>query len=166
VPSDQDQDDEDALPLLEDDDRPGTEDVISQGPEFVPRDQDQDDGNAPPLPPVPPPGGNPGYDDEIPDGGAVIVLRDNDSPGTEDVISQGPELTPHEKVRKHLALAIMWSLLAIYGATVGVFLVDKLTGNRLSESALTTTIAAISGLQGLGAAIVGFYFGVQEKSQK
>lgn len=94
------------------------------------------------------------------------VLEDNATPGSQPVISQGPELSPHDKVRKHLALAIMWSLLAIYAATIGIFLWDKLTDNRINETALTTTVAAISGLQGLGAAIVGFYFGVQEKNGK
>lgn len=163
MPSDQGQDGD---VLLEDDESPETGDVISHGPKFMPRDQAHDDGNAPPLPPVPPNGGNHDGDDDTPNEGPDSVLKDDESPGTVDVIGKGPDLTPHEKVRKHLALAIMWSLLAIYGATVGVFLLDKLTGNRLSETALTTTIAAISGLQGLGAAIVGFYFGVQEKSQK
>lgn len=74
-----------------------------------------------------------------------------------------PHPSSPERVRRHLALLITYVLLIIYAAVLGVFLVSTILGGVFRTGELTAAIAAVSGLQGLAAAIVGFYFGVRER---
>lgn len=100
----------------------------------------------------------------------VVEWREDHVPSTESldkaVVTEEKGKDHPDKVRRHLALAVMWSLLGIYAVTIGLFLIDKFLSNKIPSTDLTAAIAAISGLQGLGAAIVGFYFGVKEKKNE
>lgn len=74
-----------------------------------------------------------------------------------------------DNVRRALALPILWFLLVTYALTIGAFVVTRVIPNDpalFSSDALTAAIAGISGLQGLGAAVVGFYFGVKQEERK
>lgn len=81
-------------------------------------------------------------------------LKDKDHPDT---------------VRRALALPILWFLLVTYALTIGAFLVSRFIPHDpalFGSQDLTAAIAGISGLQGLAAAVVGFYFGVKQEENK
>ncbi|MEW1982399.1 hypothetical protein AB0333_15945 [Citricoccus sp. NPDC079358] len=101
----------------------------------------------------------------------VFEIRENRLPDTtESFTSKETKDKRHpDTVRKNLAFLILWFLLGTYLLTIGAFLVSKFmpTDPELFGSAdLTSAIAAISGLQGLGAAVVGFYFGVKQEESR
>lgn len=84
--------------------------------------------------------------------------------GVIDEAKNQPKTHP-DAVRRSIALPVLWFLVCTYAVTIGAFLFLRLipgTPNLFSAEELTAAIAAISGLQGLAAAIVGFYFGIKQ----
>jgi hypothetical protein len=74
-----------------------------------------------------------------------------------------------DTVRRALALPILWFLLITYALTIGAFLASRFIPHDpafFGPQDLTAAIAGISGLQGLAAAVVGFYFGVKQEENK
>ncbi len=101
------------------------------------------------------------------------------APGTGDVIKleERPGFGPTFKVEKNkshpdyvrrdLAMPIMYFLLATYVITLGAFVGARLwsRSDLFSSEDLAAAIAGISGLQGLAAAVMGFYFGTASKDK-
>lgn len=99
-------------------------------------------------------GDEPFFENVIPDKADPFKVENKNAPDT---------------VRRALALPILWFLLTTYAITIGAFLVAQFLPdnlNRFSSENLTAAIAGISGLQGLAAAVVGFYFGVKQGESK
>jgi hypothetical protein len=74
-----------------------------------------------------------------------------------------------DTVRRALALPILWFLLITYALTIGAFLASRFIPHDpafFGPQDLTAAIAGISGLQGLAAADVGFYFGGKQEENK
>lgn len=66
-----------------------------------------------------------------------------------------------ESGRKLLALIIVGVLLVLYLGAIGCFLMTGMETNRLIAA-----VAALSGLQALAAAAVGYYYGAQSADNK
>lgn len=104
-------------------------------------------------------------DHEIP---GEFTDPENEMPLGSDPFQVLKDKTKPDAVRRALALPIMWFLLGIYAVTIGTFVITRLipTENSIfSAHEFTASIAAISGLQGLGAAVVGFYFGAKQSEK-
>lgn len=104
-------------------------------------------------------------DDAEPENGPVVVGDLSDEPLKGEIYKEQPPARnrDHKRaVRRDLAMPIMWVLLAIYAVSIGGFVVARFlpaTAATFTSTDLTAAIAGISGLQGLAAAIVGFFFG-------
>lgn len=100
--------------------------------------------------------------DEVPlsDG----VFKDRDTPGSDPTFKVESKNHP-DTVRRNLAMPILYFLLATYVITLGTFVVVRMASRHdlFTSNDLTAAIAAISGLQGLAAAVMGFYFGTASK---
>ncbi|WP_154604905.1 hypothetical protein [Arthrobacter sp. AQ5-05] len=97
-----------------------------------------------------------------------LTFTEDDVPETAEPFEVKNKNHP-DTVRRALALPILWFLLATYAVTIGAFIASRFipqTRSLFGTDDLTAAIAAISGLQGLAAAVVGFYFGVKQEESK
>lgn len=113
-----------------------------------------------------------GKDDSLPQNSPPEIDEDyfteEATPETEDPFVVKNKEHP-DKVRRALALPILWFLLVTYALTIGAFLVSRFIPHDpplFGSQDLTAAVAGISGLQGLAAAVVGFYFGVKQEENK
>ncbi|WP_133159057.1 hypothetical protein [Arthrobacter glacialis] len=93
----------------------------------------------------------------------VEELSENESPlpGSFSVPTAIVPPTHRERTQKLLAMIIVCVLLALYVAVVARFLCTEMDTDRL-----IAVVAALSGLQALAAAAVGFYYGSQAGDNK
>lgn len=82
-------------------------------------------------------------------------------PGFYSVPTVAVPATHRERTQKLLAMCIVCVLLVLYIAVVGCFLLSGMETDRL-----IAVVAALSGLQALAAAAVGFYYGSQSSDNK
>ena len=86
-------------------------------------------------------------------------INEDIQPGSTDVVAYVPPKTSEEvenDVRRGLAYGVISVLCLLYGAVIVSFLFFDLTIEKL-----TAAIAALSGLQGIAAIVLGFYFARQ-----
>ncbi|MEW1808431.1 hypothetical protein [Pseudarthrobacter sp. NPDC080039] len=100
----------------------------------------------------------------VPGSGAVIRLE---TPGSGPTFKVEKNKSHPDFVRRDLAMPIMYFLLATYLITLGTFVGARLwsRSDLFSSEDLAAAIAGISGLQGLAAAVMGFYFGTTSKDK-
>lgn len=100
----------------------------------------------------------------IPGTGDVIKLE---KPGSGPTFKVEKNKSHPDYVRRDLAMPIMYFLLATYLITLGAFVGARLwsRSDLFSSEDLAAAIAGISGLQGLAAAVMGFYFGTTSKDK-
>lgn len=103
-------------------------------------------------------------EDGVPSTGPVIRIE---KPGSGPTFKVEPNKSHPDFVRRDLAMPIMYFLLATYLVTLGTFVGARLLGRSdlFSSNDLAAAIAGISGLQGLAAAVMGFYFGTTSKDK-
>lgn len=98
-------------------------------------------------------------DVDAPSGDLGYIIREvNPAPEfAPEVVDVKP--THNQKVQKQLANGIIFCVLAVYLSLVGFYLFDfHNSGDRLADS----FNFALSGLQTLAAAVVGFYYGSRQ----
>jgi hypothetical protein len=86
---------------------------------------------------------------EVPRGGTTGVYTTRKVPGTHD-----------QETRKQIALIILWLIAVLYAAIIFCFLTGLIDIEKL-----TAAIAAMSGIQALAAAAIGFYYGSNSKQE-
>jgi hypothetical protein len=104
-------------------------------------------------------------ENEVPSSESPFTEAETVEPLEGDPFEVVNDKTSHDAVRRSLALPILWFLLVTYGLTIGAFVGLRLIPGSapiFSSQDFTAAIAGISGLQGLAAAVVGFYFGVKQ----
>ncbi|MDQ4490176.1 hypothetical protein RBS60_08170 [Sinomonas sp. ASV486] len=114
-------------------------------------------------------GGGDFIEDVIPGSGDAAYFSERSTPRTADTLDVRRSKAHPASMRRSLALPIMWFLLGSYGVTMGVFLVARFIPHDpalFGSADLSAAIAGVSGLQGLAAAVVGFYFGSKQDDDK
>lgn len=86
---------------------------------------------------------------EVPRSGTTGFYTTRKVPGTHD-----------QETRKQIALIILWLIAILYAAIISCFL-----ANWIDMEKLTAAIAAMSGIQALAAAAIGFYYGSNSKQE-
>ncbi len=84
---------------------------------------------------------------EVPKSGTKGIYTTRRVPGTHD-----------QETRKQIALIILTLISVLYAAIIVCFLLDWIDTQKL-----TAAIAAMSGIQALAAAAIGFYYGSNSK---
>lgn len=92
---------------------------------------------------------------EVPQSGPVVVDLSGEAPRSGGRGLYGTVVPTHDQeTRKQIALLILGLIALYHGASLGFFLFE-----RIDTAQFNAAIAAMSGIQALAAAAVGFYYG-------